>query len=55
MRYPCSYMIYSPAFDGMPGRAKQAIYARMRDVLNRFTPADHDAVLEILHDTKRDF
>jgi len=55
MRYPCSYMIYSPAFDGMPDRAKQAIYARMRVVLNRFTPADRDAVLEILHDTKRDF
>ena len=55
MRYPCSYMIYSPAFDGMPDRAKQAIYARMRDVLSRFTPADRDAVLEILHDTKSDF
>jgi len=55
MRFPCSYMIYSPAFDGMPDRAKQAIYARMRDVLSRFTPADRDAVLEILHDTKSDF
>jgi len=39
----------------MPDRAKQAIYARMRDVLSRFTPADRDAVLEILHDTKSDF
>src|SRR5262249_10350047 len=55
MRYPCSYMIYSPAFDGMPDRARQAIYARMREVLNRFAPADRDAVLEILHDTKKDF
>jgi len=55
MRYPCSYMIYAPAFEGMPARAKQAIYARMRDVLKRFTPEDRDAVLDILHDTKSDF
>jgi len=55
MRYPCSYMIYSPAFDGMPEAAKKAIYARTREVLDRFAPADRDAVLEILRDTKKDF
>ena len=55
MRYPCSYMIYSPAFDGMPDRAKKAIYARMRVVLERFPASDRDAVLEILHETKKDF
>jgi hypothetical protein len=38
MRYPCSYMIYSPAFDGMPDRAKKAIYARIRDMLDRLFP-----------------
>jgi len=55
MRYPCSYMIYSPAFGGMPPTAKKAIYARMREVLDRFTATDRNAILEILHDTKQDF
>lgn len=55
MRYRCSYMIYSQAFDGMPDRARKAIYARIREVLGRFPAADRDAVLEILHDTKKDF
>ena len=55
MRYPCSYMIYSAAFNGMPDRAKKAIYARMREVLDRFAPTNRDAVLEILHDTKKGF
>jgi hypothetical protein len=55
MRYPCSYMIYSPAFDGMPDRAKKAIYTRMREVLESFPAADRNAVLEILRETKRDF
>jgi hypothetical protein len=55
MRYPCSYMIYSAAFDGMPDRAKKAIYARMREALKQFAAADRDAILEILHDTKKDF
>jgi hypothetical protein len=55
MRYPCSYMIYSPAFGGMPPAAKKAIYARMREVLDRFTATDRNAILEILHDTKQDF
>ena len=55
MRYPCSYMIYSPAFDGMPDRAKKAIYARMREVLEGFPASDRNAVLEILRETKKDF
>jgi hypothetical protein len=55
MRYRCSYMIYSPAFDGMPDRAKKAIYAQMREVLERFTASERDAVLEILRETKKDF
>jgi len=29
MRYPCSYMIYSDAFDALPSEAKDAIYRRM--------------------------
>jgi hypothetical protein len=55
MRYPCSYMIYSPAFDGMPDRAKKAIYARMREVLAGMPASDREAVLEILRETKKDF
>lgn len=55
MRYPCSYMIYSPAFDGMPERAKKAIYARTREVLEQFPASDREAVLEILRETKKDF
>lgn len=64
MRYPCSHMIYSEAFDGMPPEAKDAIYQRMWQVLSgaehdqkyaRLSPADRQAVLEILHDTKKDW
>jgi hypothetical protein len=55
MRYPCSYMIYSPAFDDMPDRAKKASYTRMREVLEGFPASDRNAVLEILRETKKDF
>ncbi len=33
-RYPCSYMIYSDAFDAMPAVAKDRIYRRMWEVLS---------------------
>jgi hypothetical protein len=64
MRYPCSYMIYSEAFDGLPAAAKGAIYKRLKDVLegrgaaprySKLSAADRQAVLEILRETKRDF
>ena len=55
MRYPCSYMIYSPAFDALPPEAKKLIYARIFEVLsNRFSSADRQAVIEILRETKKD-
>jgi len=63
LRYPCSYMIYSEAFDALPAEAKIAIYKRMLRVLSgsekdkryaRLSPADRRAVLEILRDTKKD-
>lgn len=63
MRYPCSYMIYSPAFDALPPEAKDAIYRRMWEILSsqeksakyaRLTPADREAIVEILRDTKKD-
>ena len=62
LRYPCSYMIYSEAFDALPAEAKGAIYQRMWQVLSggaggpryaRLSPADRRAVVEILRDTKK--
>lgn len=55
MRYPCSYMIYSPAFDALPAEAKNMIYARIPEVLSaKYSSADRQAVIEILRDTKKD-
>ena len=63
MKYPCSYMIYSDAFNALPENAKAAIYARMWEVLSgqdssqryeRLTMADREAIVEILRDTKTD-
>ena len=61
-RYPCSYMIYTEAFDALPAEAKTAVYARLWEVLSGrdtgprykvLTPADRRAVIEILRDTKK--
>jgi hypothetical protein len=63
MRYPCSYMIYTEAFDALPPPAKSAIYQRMWQILSgeageeRYSTlslADRQAVVEILRDTKED-
>jgi hypothetical protein len=60
-RYPCSYMIYSPAFDGLPQATRDAIYARMWEVLSgrdqdrkyaRLTAQLRADIVEILLDTK---
>ena len=64
LRYPCSYMVYSEAFDGLPAVVKEAVYRRMLDILSgndrqaryaRLSAEDRRAVLEILRDTKPDF
>src|SRR5260370_40962561 len=34
MRYPCSYMIYSPVFDALPARPREAIYRRLWQILS---------------------
>src|SRR3974377_2081942 len=34
MLYPCSYMVYSKAFEALPFAAKRLVYARMRDILS---------------------
>jgi hypothetical protein len=64
MKYPCSFLIYSPAFDTLPPRAKDPIYKRLWDVLSgeerdpryqtALSRADRQAVVEILRDTKKD-
>lgn len=61
-RYPCSYLIYSEAFDGLPAEARDYIYRRLWDVLNgkdasasfaQLSAADRQAVREILLATKK--
>ncbi len=63
LKYPCSYLIYSPAFDALPAMAKAPIYKRMWQVLAGEVPgpryrslslADRRAIVEILKDTKAD-
>jgi hypothetical protein len=62
MKYPCSYLIYSPAFDQLPPGAKDPIYRRMWQILSgserqaryrsALSLADRRAIVEILRDTK---
>ncbi len=61
-RYPCSYMIYSAAFDAMPPIAKDRVYRRLWEVLTgrdksakyaKLSDADRAAVLQILLETKK--
>ena len=63
MRYPCSYMIYSDAFSALPAAAKTLVYSRLWQVLSgrdtaprysQLSPADRQAIVEILRDTKED-
>jgi hypothetical protein len=54
LRYPCSYMIYSPAFVELSAGTRAAVYRRMWDVLAGWDPPDRDAIIEILRDTKSD-
>jgi hypothetical protein len=61
-KYPCSYMIYTEAFDALPPLAKDAVVARMMTILTGkekapkyavLTAADRRAILEILRETKK--
>jgi hypothetical protein len=63
LTYPCSYMIYSAAFDAMPTRAKDAVYRRLWRVLSgqergepysHLAAADRQAIVDILRATKKD-
>jgi hypothetical protein len=59
--YPCSYLIYSEAFDALPEKLKERIYERLWEILNgrdnsgdyaRLSPELRRAILEILVETK---
>jgi len=61
LRYPCSYLIYSEAFDALPVAAKDHVYRRLWEILNgadevdgfgSLRVEDRAAIGEILLDTK---
>jgi hypothetical protein len=61
-KYPCSYLIYSEAFDSMPEAAKDRIYRRTWEVLTgkdtsktfaHLSTEDRQAIYEILSATKK--
>ena len=63
LRYPCSYMIYTEAFDALPPAAKAAVYERMWAILSgvakdveyaKLSAPDRRAIIEIVRDTKKD-
>ena len=62
LRYPCSFMVYSEAFDALPAAVKSLVYERLWEVLSgretnkvyaRLTLADRRAIVEILLATKK--
>jgi hypothetical protein len=62
LRYPCSYMIYSRAFDELPAATKDAVYARIWAILSGQDKAqkyailsrpDRAAIISILLETKQ--
>jgi hypothetical protein len=61
LRYPCSYMIYTEAFDALPPATLAIVYERMWAILSgavtdadyaKLSPADRRAIIEILRETK---
>ena len=63
MKYPCSYLIYSESFDGLPSEVKSVIYQKLHDVLSgkdnsemyqHLSAQDRSAIKAILKETKPD-
>ncbi len=63
-RYPCSYLIHSDAFDGLPDLVRTKILEKLVNVLTRkyageeyqhLSPSMRQNILEILRDTKPEF
>ena len=61
LRYRCSYLVYSPAFDAMSAMARDAVYTRMWRILSgeesdakyaRLAAGERRAIVEILKETK---
>lgn len=61
-KYPCSYMIYSSAFEQLPTTVLDRVYLQLWDVLTdknqdpefaHLSDADRAAILEILRETKQ--
>ena len=61
-KYPCSYLIYSRAFDLLPPVMKEYVSVRLREILAggggqifaHLSPADRQAIADILRQTKPD-
>jgi hypothetical protein len=62
LRYPCSFMVYSEAFEALPAAVRSLVYERMWDVLSgretskvyaRLSAAERRAIVEILRQTKK--
>jgi len=60
-KYPCSFLIYSPAFDAMAEPIKEVVLQKLHDILTgknteeqfaRVGAEDRKAILEILRETK---
>jgi hypothetical protein len=63
-RYPCSYLIHSDAFDGLPDLVRKIILEKLADVLTgkdtreeyrHLSPGTRKDILEILRETKPEF
>lgn len=63
-KYPCSYLIYSPAFDALPDQVRRQVISRLTAILegreqapefSHLTPQMRREILEILVETKPDF
>jgi hypothetical protein len=61
MRYPLSYMIYSPGFEGLPDEVKRGVLSRIDDVLTgkdarkkyaHLTPDSRMAIRQVLAETR---
>ena len=62
-KYPCSYLIYSDAFEQLPAKLKERIYERLFEILDgedssgayeKISPESRQAIREILVATKKD-
>jgi len=61
LKYPCSFVIYSPSFDAIAAPIKEVMLQKLHDILTgknqdaqfaRLTSGDRKAILEILIETK---